>query len=212
VSNPVRIVLADGHPLMLVGLVEVLSGEEGIAVVATTSDGRLLVQLVARERADLVILDPALPYLTAPVSVKRLREQSPEVAVILLCDDTRAEIDAGFDWGATSHIYRRIAPSDLAPIIRRVAAGTIYTPPIEPDPQTAIAQRLELSPRELEILTHLAQGATNKSIAAALWLTEQTVKFHLTNIYRKLRLKNRTDAVRFAHEHGLTHGLIHHLR
>ena len=111
-------------------------------------------------------------------------------------------IDAAFQRGAAAFILKRIDPSDLAPVIRQALDGNVFYP-VETRPAVAETPSSGLTAREADILKALAEGLSNKQIARQFWLSEQTIKFHLTNIYRKLDVGSRTEAVRHAYEHGM---------
>ena len=125
------------------------------------------------------------------------------VAVLSAVDDPSV-IQAAFNRGASAFIVKHIDPRDLPAAIRQAIAGAIFQPLGLLERAADVAAReADLSKRELTILQALQSGRSNKQIAAELFLAEQTVKFHLTNIYRKLGVSSRTEAVRYAFEHGL---------
>ena len=107
--------------------------------------------------------------------------------------------------GAKAFVGKGIDPADMAAILRQVIDGTLVTGTFGngDGPATSAADKLGLTAREREILGHVAAGKPNKKIAGELWLSEQTIKYHLTNVYRKIGVSSRTEAARFAYEHGL---------
>jgi DNA-binding NarL/FixJ family response regulator len=125
-----------------------------------------------------------------------------KVAILSAVDDPTV-IQAAFSRGASAFIVKHIDPRDLPAAIRQAIQGTVYKPlGLIERAEDAAAER-GLSKRELVILQALQSGLSNKQIAKELFLAEQTVKFHLTNIYRKLGVNSRTEAIRYAYEHGL---------
>ena len=143
-----------------------------------------------------------------PDAVARVREAraaAPQATIVLLAHDLRATwLGDAMDAGADALVSKAMHPGSLGTLVREIAAGRVFhrfTPP----PAAASTARFEakLTERELEVLRLMAGGAANSHIARQLWVTEQTVKFHLSNIYRKLGVANRTEASHFAHVHRL---------
>jgi two-component system, NarL family, response regulator DegU len=199
-----RLLVADGHGLTRAGIQHALAGEEGLEVVGETESGPKLLPRIAQTQPDLVLLDLNLPGIDAQTSLTRIRDQHAGVQVIGLASQPNVEqMHNACSYGASGVILKTIAPGDLAGAIRQIIDGTTFTAlggsPFVSDP----ADGAGLTGREQEILEALARGLSNKQIAKDLFVTEQTVKFHLTNIYRKLNLTNRTAAARWAYAHGL---------
>ena len=133
-----------------------------------------------------------------------LRERHPEVKTIVLSgSDDPAAVEASFARGAVAFIQKNIDPADLAAVIRQAIAGNVFYATANASPVAAAQRDWDLTPRETEILHALAEGRSNKQMAQHFWLSAQTIKYHLTNIYRKLGVDSRTQAVRLAYEHGL---------
>ena len=157
---------------------------------------------------DVVLLDDDLSDSTL-VLVRELVAMRPEIVIIVLTLAPESDrLDALFDAGAASAVSKAAQPSALPTLIRETMDGRVlhlHRPPgaAPPGPRSAAAEESPLSARELEVLQLVAAGATNGEIARKLWVTEQTVKFHLSNIYRKLDVTNRTEASRYAHLNGL---------
>jgi DNA-binding NarL/FixJ family response regulator len=122
--------------------------------------------------------------------------------VIFSATTTHAEISTALRNGANAYVLKTVNPLDLPAVIRQAAEGTVYYPP-PPAAVPAVKDTADLTERERTILTAVMRGLSNKAISQEFWVTEQTVKFHLSNVYRKLGVPNRTAAARFAHEHGL---------
>ena len=204
-------VLVDPHPLWLDAVEEVVARVQFEVIGKTTSFDEAL--CLVQE------LDPALVIGevaggggdTAGSRVASLRECSPslEVIVLSLVDD-EAAINAALSAGALAYVLKTAHPDDLAAVVRQVAEHSIYLQGSRlatvSRPPHAIGEVEQLTQRELEILRLVAEGHSNSQLAKMLWVTEQTVKFHLSNIYRKLNVSNRTEASRWAQVHGLLPG------
>ena len=198
-----KIVVADDHRLMLEGLRLALGRARGIRIVGETDEGRKVLPLVAETKPDVVLLDVMLPDMDGLVVLDRLRQQLPDVKVILRAghDDKRV-IQEAMRLGASAFVLKGIDPSDLPGAIRQAVAGTVYKP-IGRDETPDETPTHGLTPKEREVLEQVARGLSNADIGRELWLSQQTVKFHLTNVYRKLGVANRTEAARFAYRHSL---------
>jgi DNA-binding NarL/FixJ family response regulator len=200
-----RVLLADDHRLMLEAIRLVLDDAGDIEVVGEATTGSQVLPLVARTSPDVVLLDIRMPEMDGLTCLDRIRKQHPGVKVVILsgCDDPET-ISSALARGATSFIGKMIGPRDLPSAVRLATEGGVYHPvSAEHVPADGEARKAGLTPGEQRVLEALARGLSNKGIAEELWLTQQTVKFHLTNIYRRLGVANRTEAVRHAYKHRL---------
>jgi two-component system NarL family response regulator len=207
--HELRIVVGDDQALMRDALRYALEADGGCRVVAEAESGRELLELVRRTEADVVLLDLTMPPMDGLECLEHLREEHPDLVVIVVsgCDDQR-QIEAAFRRGANAYVLKSMDPYDLPALIRQTIEGTAFVMArTAPDADPANDWRRILSERELSVLAHVAEGLTNKQIAALLWLSEQTIKFHVRNVYRKLGVSSRTEALRFAHEHDLVNVL-----
>ena len=200
-----KVLVVDDHRLMLDAIRAMLERDEDIAVVAETDSGEKVLPLVGQTGPDVVLLDVRMPGLDGLAVLGQLRERYPSVAVVMLSGiDDPALVRAALERGAAAFVLKHVDPRDLAGAVRQVVGGAIFRPL---DLVASVKQRaLEqagLSKRELSILQALQTGASNAAIAEQLFLAEQTVKFHLTNLYRKLGVSTRTEAVHSAYERGL---------
>lgn len=207
-DTSLKVLIADDHPLMLQGIRRMLEDSEGIEVVGEARSGQEVLGLVARRKPDLVLLDLHMPGVDGLDCVTEIKRAWPEVkAVVISASDDRATIDAALLAGASAYILKSVSPVDIPSVLRQAATGAVYhvpsTPPRRPSDDISTAGGPGLTPRELTILTAVAGGLTTKQISQELWLSEHTVKFHLTNIYRKLGVSNRSGAVRYAFENNL---------
>ena len=202
-------VLLDRHPMWLDALEQVLQRSGIRSLARETAPEAALAQLAAREPRLFVLdidvngsIDDGLACLREACACV----PSLNAVVFSACEDP-ATIDAAFAAGAAAYVLKRAQRDDLTSAIRQAFDRSVYLSHGRPTvrlPVTGLdAERGDLTRRELEILACVAEGRTNRDVAKLLWVTEQTVKFHLANIFRKLGVSNRTQASRWAHEHGV---------
>jgi DNA-binding NarL/FixJ family response regulator len=200
-----KVLIVDDQPLMLEAIRVFLEQDEDIEVVGQADSGEKVLALVAQTGPDLVALDVQMPGLDGLDVLARIRERYPHVAVVMLSGiDDPALVRAALERGATAFMLKHVRPRDLAAALRQAIFGTIFRPVevVGSSKETAL-EETGLSKRELTILEALESGTSNQEIAKQLFLAEQTVKFHLTNIYRKLGVSTRTEAVHVAYERSL---------
>jgi DNA-binding NarL/FixJ family response regulator len=201
-----KVLIADDHELMVEAIrLALAQAADEFDVVATTSKGPQVLPLVARTQPDLVLLDLRMPGMDGLTCLELIRTRHPNVKTVVLSGiDDPGVIRSAFTRGATAYIRKHINPRDLPSALRQAVDGTVLHPTFgDPEQVEADANDVGLSDRELSILRALGDGMSNKQIAKEFWLAEQTVKFHLTNIYRKLGVATRTEAVRRAYQRGL---------
>jgi len=204
-----RVLLADDHKLVLEAVQRALEKDEGFRVVATTDSGAAVADLVARHRPDIVVMDLRMPGVDGLQALGQIRARDSRTKVVMLsASDRPEEIQSALARGADGFILKSVDPVDLPAVLRQVHEGTVFHPGASGGQPAADApaQAVGLTDREVTLVRALARGLTNKQIGQELWITEQTVKFHLRNIYRKLEVANRTGAARWAHENGLSGG------
>jgi DNA-binding NarL/FixJ family response regulator len=213
-----RVVIADDHPLMLNATSQVFEDADGFDVVGKATTGHQVEPLVSRTRPNVVLLDIQLPGIDGLVCLALLRERHPKIPVVAFSGrDDRETIEAALRGGAVAYVKKSIDPRDLPSVVRQALEGNVYytTPQVShqtvanvarENDQDQIRLELGLTPREAEILSAVARGLSNQAVGKELFLSDQTVKFHLHKIYRKLRVANRTQATKVAHERGLVSG------
>jgi two-component system response regulator DevR len=207
-------VIADTHPLWLDALEALLERVElSVAGRATTVEDTR--RLVVETRPDLMIAECAMAIDSANGSeggkrlLEQVREAHPRIRCIVLSDqDDPREREVAFAAGADAFCVKWAESEDLAAVVRQLFSPSFYLARSQPAAPTTSSQPMSdavslLTKREREILRLAAEGHSNSELAKMLWVTEQTVKFHLSNIYRKLEVSNRTEASRWAHHHGL---------
>jgi DNA-binding NarL/FixJ family response regulator len=200
-----RVILAEDHALMRDAVKLVFDGAEDVVLVGEVSNGNDLLPLMARVASDFVLLDVQLPGLDGLGCLEALAKRHPQVKVAMLSavEDPQV-IESAFRRGARGYILKSVNPFDLPAAVRQIVDESVIHRPLASQEGSARSARpAGLSKKELGVLVELCHGHTNKQIATRLWLSEQTVKFHLRNIYRKLEIKNRTEALSYAYEHDL---------
>lgn len=205
-----RVLLADDHPLMISGIRGALADEHDIEIVGEAISGAQVLPLVAHSSPDLVLLDLRMPEVDGLTCLRRIRERYPSVRVVMLSViSDQAEVAEALEEGASAYIVKSIDAADLAAAIRQTISGDFICPGnfgVAQAEGNGNGNDAGLSDREIEILRAVARGLSNRAIAKELWLSDQTVKFHLHNIYRKLDVTNRTEAAKYAFEHKLAEG------
>jgi DNA-binding NarL/FixJ family response regulator len=198
-----RLLVFDEQPLMIAAIRVALGSERGLEIVGEATLGSQVLSLVANTSPDVVLL--GLPTTAALVFLQRIRERHSHVKVVMFSSvSDPAVISTALDNGASAYILKTIDPADLGPVLRQAAYGAVFSVgTLGALPTESTANEAGLSEREVEILQGVSQGLSNRAIAKELWLSDQTVKFHLHNVYRKLGVKNRTEAAKYAFEHGL---------
>jgi DNA-binding NarL/FixJ family response regulator len=203
-------VLADCHPLWLEAVENVIA-PMGFEVVCKTVSPLEALKVIEELRPNLFVtsLEWGGGNGDRLAIVRKARDLVPSLKIIVLGSDARSEsVDGSFAAGAAAYILRTAEPEDLRLAVRAAFGGTVYLPLVRsqaqpPPPPRLALEAAQLTRRELEILALVAEGLPNAEIARRLWVAEQTVKFHLSNIYRKLGVSNRTEAAYKAVAHGL---------
>ena len=203
-QEKVRIILADDHALILDGLRTLLSADSNFLVIATATDGERLLDAVKRFSPDLVITDIKMPYMDGLECLSRIRQLCPETRVLFLTGYSDDEtLEAVARSGVDGLLLKSDPPHGIVQAVQQVLSGQLVFP--------AVARRwlfgaklstpeMILSERESEVLALVAEGLTNSQVAADLHISENTVKFHLQNIYESLNVTNRTEASRWFHQ------------
>jgi DNA-binding NarL/FixJ family response regulator len=199
-------ILLDSHPLWL-GALERLCVDVGINVVSSGTSAEDVLKLVEESPPDLFVTELHLADGMSSLScIQWLRKHAPSVRVLVVSDvDDPAVIDEALAAGADAFISKAAQPDDIASALRQVLNQRLIMGPRRPqvaENGTRRAARAGLTRRETEILELVSKGYSNNHIASLLWVAEQTVKFHLSNIYRKLGVSNRTEATRWWFRQG----------
>jgi len=202
-------VLYDQHPVFAEGLREVLR-RVGFDVIGSTTSPERALSIVLEREPDLLIteIQTADGAMDGIALLREARSQVPGLkAIVVTAFDHPACIASAFDAGAVGYVVKTVNSDDLAAAVRQAFEHSVYLSggavSMAPLRQEAMEETQVLTRRELEILQLVAEGYSNGELAKMLWVAEQTVKFHLSNVYRKLDVANRTEAGRWAQRHGL---------
>jgi DNA-binding NarL/FixJ family response regulator len=213
----VRVMLVDDQVMFRVGLRTLFSVQEDLKVVGEAENGREAVELAARLKPDVVLMDLRMPVLDGAAATRRIMEQNPQARVIVLTtfDDDEAVFE-GLRSGAVGYLLKDASSEKLFEAVRAAAQGESFLSPSVATKVVSEFTRLSkrrkvrreelmepLTERELEVLQLVGRGATNREIARSLMIAIGTVKNHLTSVYDKLTVSNRTEAALKAREMGL---------
>jgi DNA-binding NarL/FixJ family response regulator len=200
-----RVLVADDHGLMVEAVRLALADRPEFEIVGVADNGSQVMPVVEQTAPDLVLLDLRMPGVDGLTCLRLLRERRPSVKIVVLSGaDSDAVSEEALARGASAFISKSVDPLELPDALLAAVEATVSEPIGRSDSDQAPGVRATgLTDRELEILRALGEGRSNKEIGKLLWLAEQTVKFHLTNIYRKLNVSSRTEALHWAYSNGV---------
>jgi DNA-binding NarL/FixJ family response regulator len=199
-----KVLVVEGHPMMVDAIRFALPRSGQFEVSGAIDSGSQACAVAERTQPDLILLDLQLPDVDSFDVLRALVRAGNRAKIVVFSADESPElVDRALRAGACAFITKRIEPSDLAAALRQALDQTLYQPRHVNQAPPDLAGDVELDEREFEILVALCDGLSNKEIAKRLWLGEQTVKFQLTRIYRKLGVSSRTEAVVAAWENGV---------
>ena len=212
-SEPITVLLVDDHEMVRRGVRAFLETQPDITVVAEAGSGDEAVRLAAEHAPDVALMDLIMPVMDGVEATRRLTAQSPRTSVVMLTsyhDDEH--VFPAIRAGALSYVLKEVGPEELADAVRKAAAGEAV---LHPRVAARVVRELhgarrdepnafrELSDRELEVLKLIAEGLSNAEIASRLYVSEKTIKSHVSNILGKLHLADRTQAAVFAWRQGV---------
>jgi len=212
-DEPLRVLIADDHQLFRRGLRMVLDDEPDIEVVAEAGDGQQTVDLAREHAPDVVVLDVRMPVLSGIDAAREIRAAQPGTRILVLTiSDDEDDLYEAIKAGANGYLLKEISIDEIGAAVRQIHAGqSLISPSMATkllDEFTALVRKDEelqdevptpkLTPREMEVLEHIAKGMNNRDIAEALFISENTVKNHVRNILEKLHLRSRMEAVIYA--------------
>lgn len=207
-TDPIRVFLADDHPMVRAGLAGMIQGEAGLSLAGEAADGREAVRLIPEIRPDVVLLDMAMPHLDGVGVIEALHPMLAQTHFVILSSLLDPlQVDRAVRAGARGYLLKTASAQELLTMIRQVHAGRRVLGPEITDALIANQQRdvpgADLTNRERQLLALMVQGMSNQEIAEALRIALPTVKYHVTNVLGKLQVDSRTEAVVLALKHKL---------
>jgi DNA-binding NarL/FixJ family response regulator len=206
-EDPIRLLIVDDHPVVRDGLRGIFEGDPEFDVVGEASDGSSGVEAADRLRPDVILMDLRMPGLDGAGAIRELAARSnPARVLVLTTFDTDSDVAPAIEAGATGYLLKD-SPRDA--LVRAVRAAFRGESVLAPSVATRLLSQLRapasdtLSARELEVLTLIAQGETNRGAAARLFISEATVKTHINNTFAKIGARHRAEAVRYAYRKGI---------
>jgi DNA-binding NarL/FixJ family response regulator len=203
-TDKIRLLIADDHMTVLAGLASIIGMQQDMIVVAEAANGRQAVDLWRKHRPDVTLLDLRMPKLDGVGVIDEIRKEDTSARIIILTTyDTDNEIYRAIKAGAKGYLLKDARREELLDCIRKVSRGETCIPQALLEKLAAGVSGETLTGRELAVLMLLARGKSNKEIGANLFISESTVKGHLRNIFTKLNVLSRTEAIAVATRRGL---------
>lgn len=211
----IRVLIADDHHVVRRGLMVFLKTQKDIEVIGEAKNGLEAVALAEELQPDIILMDLVMPELDGIGATKRITEKFPTMPVLMLTSfSDRDHVVPAMKAGAVGYQLKDIEPDDLVESIRQIMQGARIVHPAatdqleksEAEQESLAHNRHPLTPREQDVLAELTKGKSNREIASSLFVTEKTVKTHISNIFTKLEVQDRTQAALYAVKHGLTEG------
>lgn len=211
----IRVLIADDHHVVRRGLLFFLKTQKDIEVVGEAKNGLEAVELVEALQPDIVLMDLVMPEMDGIQATKKIKSRWPNIAILMLTSfSDKDHVLPAIEAGAAGYQLKDIEPDDLVSSIRQIINGENI---IHPAATSQLEETLReeenlphvknvLTPRERDVLAELTKGKSNREIASSLFVTEKTVKTHISNIFTKLEVQDRTQAALYAVKHGLTEG------
>lgn len=208
-TEAIRVLVVDDHPLFRQGVVYSLNAAPGITVVGEAASGEEAVVLAGELMPDIVLLDMSMPGWDGLMTTQKVTTVCPATGVVILTvSEERDKLLGAFKAGARAYVLKGVAAKELAEVVRAVAGGEVYVSPslaaeilVSLNRHPAPDPLQELTAREHEILALIGSGLTNRAIGERLHLSEKTIKHYVTNILQKLQVRSRVEAALLAARH-----------
>ena len=211
----IRVLIVDDHHVVRRGLLFFLKTQKDIEVIGEAKNGFEAVELVESLQPDIVLMDLVMPEMDGIQATKKIKAKWPNVAILMLTSfSDKDHVLPAIEAGAAGYQLKDIEPDELVNAIRQIIRGENIIHPVATSQLEEVLREEEnlphvknpLTPRERDVLAELTKGKSNREIASSLFVTEKTVKTHISNIFTKLEVQDRTQAALYAVKHGLTEG------
>jgi DNA-binding NarL/FixJ family response regulator len=202
----IRVLVADDHPVVRAGLSAVIAQQSDLELVAEAENGARAVALFREQRPDVALMDLRMPLMDGVEAIRAITTEFPDARILALTTyEGDADIRRALEAGAWGYLLKDMLLTEVLTAVRDVQRGEQIIPVAVAARLAEFPERSDLTDREVEVLRLVARGLSNKEVARAIGRTEETVKIHLKNVFAKLAVADRTEAVTVA----LTRGLIH---
>jgi DNA-binding NarL/FixJ family response regulator len=205
-SERIRVLVADDHPVVRAGLAAVIAGEADLLLVAQAENGERACGLFREHQPDVVLMDLRMPIMDGVQAIRTITAEFPAARILALTTyEGDADIRRALEAGARGYLLKDMLLTEVITAIRAVRRGDRVIPTAVAARLAEFPERSDLTERELEVLQLVARGLSNKQVARAIGRTDETVKIHLKNMFAKLGVADRTEAVTIALARGLIH-------
>ena len=205
-KEQIKLMVVDDHPTFRMGLVALVESQPDMTVVAEAGDGRTAMTLFRQKKPDVVLMDLRMPGQGGVETILGLLKEFPQARVIVVTTyDLDEDIFRAIQAGAKSYLLKDMPREQITETIRSVHRGKQKLPPNVLSRLEERSRRQDLSEREMEILQLIVKGHSNKEISSALFIAEDTVKYHVKTLFSKLGVQDRTEAAISAVRHGIVH-------
>jgi two-component system, NarL family, response regulator len=205
-AAPIRVLVADDHPVVRNGLAGVIAQQPELALVAEAANGRQALERFREHRPDVVLMDLRMPEMDGVAAIEAIRAEFPSARILALTTyEGDVDIHRALEAGARGYLIKDMLLADVLNAIRAVHRGDRVIPTAVAAKLAEFTPRTDLSAREVEVLQLVARGLSNRDVAGVIGRTDETVKVHLKNIFAKLGVADRTEAVTLAYSRGILH-------